>query len=313
MATAWSGAAQRHIVDRGARTTLGNAIAVGRVARRLGVADVVLVTSRWHARRASRPRPRVPARLGCEAARRDLCGDGDAGSRAPRARCVDDRAAARARRRADPLGSAMRRSWIVGDRRSCRRRSGRRVRRRRRERGRSDGRLGRRFLQRGDRLEERARRASRRSSPTPRTSRRRASSPRPTDLRERTDTLVDDLAGSRRARHRLGRRGPELASTASRRRSRPRPSTIEDAAQGVSSIAELPSAITDDHGIAQRDRHGVLGDDADDRGRGRRRRARDGARRLARVRRPQLELRGARGRASSARPLILTRRRGSSR
>ncbi len=53
MATAWSGAAQRHIVDRGARTTLGNAIAVGRVARQLGVADVVLVTSRWHARRAS--------------------------------------------------------------------------------------------------------------------------------------------------------------------------------------------------------------------------------------------------------------------
>jgi uncharacterized SAM-binding protein YcdF (DUF218 family) len=53
MAAAWSGAARRHIVDRGARTTLGNAIAVGRVARRLGAADVVLVTSRWHARRAA--------------------------------------------------------------------------------------------------------------------------------------------------------------------------------------------------------------------------------------------------------------------
>ena len=53
MATAWSGPTQRRIVDRGARTTLGNAIAVGRAARRLGVADVVLVTSRWHARRAS--------------------------------------------------------------------------------------------------------------------------------------------------------------------------------------------------------------------------------------------------------------------
>ncbi len=53
MATAWSGRARRHIVDRGARTTLGNAIAVGRAARQLDVADVVLVTSRWHALRAS--------------------------------------------------------------------------------------------------------------------------------------------------------------------------------------------------------------------------------------------------------------------
>jgi uncharacterized SAM-binding protein YcdF (DUF218 family) len=53
MATAWSGAAPRRIVDRGARTTLGNAIAVGRAARGLDVDDVVLVTSRWHARRAS--------------------------------------------------------------------------------------------------------------------------------------------------------------------------------------------------------------------------------------------------------------------
>jgi uncharacterized SAM-binding protein YcdF (DUF218 family) len=53
MAAAWSGATRRRIVDRGARTTLGNAIAVGRAARRLGVSDVVLVTSRWHARRAS--------------------------------------------------------------------------------------------------------------------------------------------------------------------------------------------------------------------------------------------------------------------
>jgi DUF218 domain len=53
MATAWSGGTQRRVVDRGARTTLGNAIAVGRVARRLDVTEVVLVTSRWHARRAS--------------------------------------------------------------------------------------------------------------------------------------------------------------------------------------------------------------------------------------------------------------------
>jgi uncharacterized SAM-binding protein YcdF (DUF218 family) len=53
MASAWCGVARRHILDREARTTLGNAISVGRAARQLGVADVVLVTSRWHARRAS--------------------------------------------------------------------------------------------------------------------------------------------------------------------------------------------------------------------------------------------------------------------
>jgi uncharacterized SAM-binding protein YcdF (DUF218 family) len=53
MAAAWSGATRRRIVDREARTTLGNAIAVGRAARQLGVSDVVLVTSPWHARRAS--------------------------------------------------------------------------------------------------------------------------------------------------------------------------------------------------------------------------------------------------------------------
>jgi uncharacterized SAM-binding protein YcdF (DUF218 family) len=53
MATAWSGRARRQLVDRGARTTLDNAVGVGRAARRFGAADVVLVTSRWHARRAS--------------------------------------------------------------------------------------------------------------------------------------------------------------------------------------------------------------------------------------------------------------------
>jgi uncharacterized SAM-binding protein YcdF (DUF218 family) len=53
MATAWSGGARRHVLDRGARTTLGNAIAVGRTARRLEATEIVLVTSRWHARRAS--------------------------------------------------------------------------------------------------------------------------------------------------------------------------------------------------------------------------------------------------------------------
>jgi len=52
MATTWSGPPRRLIVDRSARTTLGNAIAVGRAARQIDAADVVLVTSGWHARRA---------------------------------------------------------------------------------------------------------------------------------------------------------------------------------------------------------------------------------------------------------------------
>jgi uncharacterized SAM-binding protein YcdF (DUF218 family) len=53
MASSWSAPAKRKLVDRGARTTLGNAIGIGRAARREEVDDVVLVTSRWHARRAS--------------------------------------------------------------------------------------------------------------------------------------------------------------------------------------------------------------------------------------------------------------------
>jgi len=53
MARSWSAPARARVVDRGARTTLGNAVAVARVARRLGADEVVLVTSSWHARRAS--------------------------------------------------------------------------------------------------------------------------------------------------------------------------------------------------------------------------------------------------------------------
>jgi hypothetical protein len=53
MASSWAAPARTKLVDRGARTTLGNAIGVGRAARRLGVDEVVLVTSRWHARRAA--------------------------------------------------------------------------------------------------------------------------------------------------------------------------------------------------------------------------------------------------------------------
>jgi uncharacterized SAM-binding protein YcdF (DUF218 family) len=53
MASSWNSVARRRLVDRGARTTLGNAIGVGRAARRLEVDEVILVTSRWHARRAA--------------------------------------------------------------------------------------------------------------------------------------------------------------------------------------------------------------------------------------------------------------------
>ena len=53
MVESWSGSTQTTLIDRSARTTLGNALAVARAARRLEVDEVVLVTSRWHARRAA--------------------------------------------------------------------------------------------------------------------------------------------------------------------------------------------------------------------------------------------------------------------
>jgi uncharacterized SAM-binding protein YcdF (DUF218 family) len=53
MAARWTAPARARLVDRGARTTLGNAIAVARAARWVGAEEVVLVTSSWHARRAS--------------------------------------------------------------------------------------------------------------------------------------------------------------------------------------------------------------------------------------------------------------------
>ena len=53
MTLAWDAPVRGRMVDRGARTTFGNAIGVARAARRLGVDEVVLVTSSWHARRAS--------------------------------------------------------------------------------------------------------------------------------------------------------------------------------------------------------------------------------------------------------------------
>lgn len=53
MAASWTVPARTRLVDRGARTTLGNAIGIARAARRVGADEVVLVTSGWHARRAS--------------------------------------------------------------------------------------------------------------------------------------------------------------------------------------------------------------------------------------------------------------------
>jgi uncharacterized SAM-binding protein YcdF (DUF218 family) len=52
MAAAWNGPARRLVLDRGARSTAGNAIAVGRVARAIGAREVVVVTSPWHGGRA---------------------------------------------------------------------------------------------------------------------------------------------------------------------------------------------------------------------------------------------------------------------
>ena len=53
MARAWSSPVRARVVDRRARTTLGNALGVARLARRLGADEVVLVTSSWHGRRAA--------------------------------------------------------------------------------------------------------------------------------------------------------------------------------------------------------------------------------------------------------------------
>jgi uncharacterized SAM-binding protein YcdF (DUF218 family) len=53
MACEWNAPVRARLVDRGARTTLGNAIGIARVARELMLDEVVLVTSSWHARRAS--------------------------------------------------------------------------------------------------------------------------------------------------------------------------------------------------------------------------------------------------------------------
>lgn len=53
MADAWTADVDRIVLDRDARSTVGNALGIARAARRMGAREVVLVTSGWHGRRAS--------------------------------------------------------------------------------------------------------------------------------------------------------------------------------------------------------------------------------------------------------------------
>jgi len=53
MARAWTSPVRRVILDRNARSTVGNVLAVARAARQTGADEVVLVTSGWHGQRAS--------------------------------------------------------------------------------------------------------------------------------------------------------------------------------------------------------------------------------------------------------------------
>ena len=52
MADAWAGSCGEVVLDRDARTTVGNVSAAARLAHELEASEVVLVTSGWHARRA---------------------------------------------------------------------------------------------------------------------------------------------------------------------------------------------------------------------------------------------------------------------
>jgi uncharacterized SAM-binding protein YcdF (DUF218 family) len=53
MARAWNGRGARVLLDRHARSTLGNALGAAAIARSLPAREVLLVTSGWHARRAA--------------------------------------------------------------------------------------------------------------------------------------------------------------------------------------------------------------------------------------------------------------------
>jgi uncharacterized SAM-binding protein YcdF (DUF218 family) len=53
MARSWRGRPARIVVDRGARSTLGNVAAAAATARSVEATEVVLVTSSWHGPRAA--------------------------------------------------------------------------------------------------------------------------------------------------------------------------------------------------------------------------------------------------------------------
>jgi len=53
MARSWRGPSSRLLVDRNARSTVGNAVSAAAAARSVGAHEVVLVTSSWHGRRAA--------------------------------------------------------------------------------------------------------------------------------------------------------------------------------------------------------------------------------------------------------------------
>lgn len=83
MAGAWRASAREVILDRDARSTVGNALSVARAARSLGADEVVLVTSIWHERRAS---ALLRAALGRSGAKVTLAASRDVATRAMRVR-----------------------------------------------------------------------------------------------------------------------------------------------------------------------------------------------------------------------------------
>lgn len=54
MSRGWNGSAAEVLLDDASRTTYANVLATAAVARELAASEIVLVTSGWHARRASR-------------------------------------------------------------------------------------------------------------------------------------------------------------------------------------------------------------------------------------------------------------------
>jgi len=83
MANAWNGQAGRVLLDRRARSTYGNLVAVAAAASALSVREVVLVTSSWLGRRAA---ALLHALLHGSGRRITLAVTGDQGTRAARLR-----------------------------------------------------------------------------------------------------------------------------------------------------------------------------------------------------------------------------------